>query len=35
MADPKNKDKDLDQSGDYVVRINLVHLSSTGFLILI
>ena len=25
MADPKNKDKDLDQSGDYVVRINLVH----------
>jgi hypothetical protein len=23
MADPKNKDKDLDQAGDYVVRINL------------
>ena len=31
MADPKNKDKDLDQSGDYVVRIHLAHRPLPGF----
>jgi hypothetical protein len=34
MADPKNKSKDLDQSGDYVVRIHFGHCPPTGLLIL-
>jgi hypothetical protein len=34
MVNPQNKNKDFDQSGDYVVRINLVHRPHIGWLIL-